>query len=130
MFEKAAEAFGAKVEASRLDNVIRITSDKDTCADMFRFICYTLEKIRGLNISLPCKQPTSRTPWLDEPNFLNQSLIQQIEQLTSTVIRPINHSKWDRKGAQRLVHPTHPFHGLSAEISSTVYFISARMRMM
>jgi hypothetical protein len=108
MFKKAAEAFGAKVEASRPDNIIRITSDKDTCGDMFRFIHYTLEKIRSLNISLPPEQPRSRTPWLDEPNFLSESLIQQIEQLTGTVIRRITHTKWNRKGLPRLVHPPHP----------------------
>lgn len=103
MFNRVAETYGAKVDALQSRHIIRITSDRDTCCDVFKFILETLEKINGVDFYLPPEPPKGRSQFLDEPNSLKESLIQQIEELSGTIIRRIPHPTSKRKGVPRQV---------------------------
>jgi hypothetical protein len=69
----------------------------ETCGDIFRSILCSLDNMRSVVVDLPPEPPQC------EPNFLNKSLIQEIEALTGTVIQEIKDPKGKRKGMPRQV---------------------------
>ena len=91
ILKQMSETFGAKVEASRQDRIIRITSDQDTCLDVLKVFIFTLEKIRTSMIQLPMLERHTRTSSRAEKGDM---LLKQVEQLTNTVIR----TRYTRKG--------------------------------
>ena len=113
MFKKAVKSYGAKVDVSQSRNVIRITSDRDTCCDVFKLIHRALENIYDVDVYLPPEPRSTGSPWLDEPKLLSESLIEQIEQLTGTAIRQIPRLKSKRKDDDRQVYPRNPTYTFS-----------------
>lgn len=97
MFNELTETCGAKVDVSRSRRIIRITSDKDTCCDAFKSILRILENIHGVNFSFP-PEPHQKVPHSDKPTLLKESLINQIERETGTIIRKIPHPTSNLKG--------------------------------
>lgn len=85
-----SETYGAKVEASSRDQVIRVTSDHDTCLDILKLIIHTLGNIESSTISLPAGfkgVPQSQGPIPDKDT--HEAIIGQVMQLTNTIIREI-----------------------------------------
>ncbi len=85
------------MEVSQGQNIIRIASDMETCGDIFRSILCSLDNMRSVMVDLPPDPPQC------EANFLNKSLIREVESLTGTVIQKIKDSKGNRKGMPRQV---------------------------
>lgn len=93
MLKGLAQKYGVKVDAALPHGIIRVSGDIGTCGDIFRFLVYTLENISSLEISLPSGQSHYEQTLDQRQRFLNQSFRSQIEQLTSTVLRPVPRSK-------------------------------------
>lgn len=85
MFERLIETGEAKVYVSKSKHLIRITSDKETCCNVFKSIFQTLENINVVSIFLP-PGPLSKGPCphinIEVPKFI----IKQIERVTDTII--------------------------------------------
>lgn len=99
MLKGLAQKYGVKLEAGLPLGVIRVSGDIGTCADIFRFLVYTLENIAVGVITLRPAKPTYEQH--SKPNtrlwtqswhskqghwFLNRSLREKLQKLTSTVI--------------------------------------------
>lgn len=93
MLRTTVKSYGAKLDLLQSHHVLRITSDRETCCDIFETIHRTLENIDSVEVDLYA-----------EPAFLNESSIKQIEQLTNTVIQRISRSMRQRKDFKRKVH--------------------------
>ena len=79
-----SETYGAKIQASRHDRVVRVTSDHDTCLDVLKVIIFTLENIRSAEIEPTPPNSDSKTV----PYFQTDiAMLNQVEQLTNTVIK-------------------------------------------
>lgn len=84
-----SETYGAKVEASSRDQVIRVTSDHDTCLDILKLIIHTLGNIQVSVIDLPATMkgvPRSTNSASDKDSY-QDAIIAQVMQLTNTIIR-------------------------------------------
>ncbi len=87
MLKRLSEVYGSKVEASRSIGVIRITADRDTTSDVLKLLKFILENIKKAEVDLLTSgQPTAESTAALR-DVLNKALLEQIEQLTSTVIR-------------------------------------------
>ena len=87
--------YGAKVEASRSYDILRISADRETASDVVKLLKHILDSIEQVELDLPTndKKATRGTATLDD--VLNKSLLVQIEQLTSTIIRTSRHTRLD-----------------------------------
>lgn len=97
MFNRITETYKAKVVVSRSRKIIRITSYKNTCYDIFKSIFQTLENIHSVNIYLP-PEPPEKLLRSDATTVLKDSLIQRIEHDTGTTIRRALPTTSKRKG--------------------------------
>ena len=92
IFRRLSEKYGAKIDTSKSENVIRITADRGVCSDLLGMLVYVLHRIEKevfeLSSSqslLPRASETLNTTSLKEhPKFF-----EEIQQLTNTVIKPI-----------------------------------------
>lgn len=89
MLRWLAQKYGVKIDAALTHGIIRITGDIGTCGDVFRFLVYTLENISSVEIAISSEQSLYGQALNQEHRPINQSLKSQIEQLTSTVLRPV-----------------------------------------
>ena len=87
--------YGAKVEASRSYDILRITADRETASDVVKLLKHILDSIVQVELDLPTNGQTAlkRAATLD--GVLNRSLLMQIEQLTSTIIRTSRRTQMD-----------------------------------
>ena len=84
ILKQMSETYGAKIQASRHDRVVRVTSDHDTCLDVLKVIIFTLENIRSAEIEPTPPNSDSKTV----PYFQNDiAMLKQVEQSTNTVIK-------------------------------------------
>ena len=102
MFNRTTESYGAKVDVSRSRNIIRITSSKETCCDVFNFIVRTLENIQDVQFYLPPVPQKNLLPAYTR-RILESSLIKKIEHDTGTVIQRVPHSIPKSRGKLRKV---------------------------
>ena len=79
-----SETYGAKIQASRHDRVMRVTSDHDTCLDVLKVIIFILENIRTSEIEPKLLKTDHKTALHFEPDT---DMLKQVEQLTNTVIK-------------------------------------------
>ena len=86
VLKRLSEVYGTKVDASRSHGVLRITSDRDTASDVVKLLKYILDNIRQAELDFPGGQNAPKNA-AGSSNTLNKPLLEQIEQLTSTVIR-------------------------------------------
>ncbi len=78
-----SETYGAKIQASRHDRVMRVTSDHDTCLDVLKVIIFILENIRTSEIEPMLLNTNLKTALY----FEHDTMLKHVEQLTNTVIR-------------------------------------------
>ena len=79
-----SETYGAKIQASRHDRVLRVTSDHDTCLDVLKVIIFIIENIRTSEIEPKLLKTDHKTTLHFEPDT---AILKQVEQLTNTVIK-------------------------------------------
>ena len=101
-----SDTFGAKVEASTEDQVIRITSDYETSIDIMKLIMHTLDNIKLSRVEAPVNLiPAPRAQNPQKPFFFAN--IRQVMQHTNTVIRYVfrylSSSSQTRKDTVRLM---------------------------
>ena len=106
ILKQMSETYGAKIQASRHDRVVRVTSDHDTCLDVLKVIIFILGNIRSSEIQPTPLNPDSNTvPYYQT----DTAMLKQVEQLTNTVIKAkftANRlenvsSKWRGSGSRR-----------------------------
>lgn len=102
-FHRITETYGAKVDVSRSRRIIRITSYKTTCSDIFKSILQTLENIKGADFYLPSVPSKKSSPLSGEPTELEESLVKKIALDTGTIIQKVPDSTLKRKGFARQV---------------------------
>lgn len=101
ILKQMSETYGAKIQASRQDRVVRVTSDHDTCLDVLKVIIFTLENIRSSEIEpTPPSSDPKTVPYLQN----DTPTLKQVEQLTNTVIKA--ESTANRRG-----NVSHNWHG-------------------
>ena len=84
ILKQMSETYGAKIQASRHDRVVRVTSDHDTCLDVLKVIIFTLDNIRSSEIEpTPPNSDSKTVPYLQT----DTAMLKQVEQLTNTVIK-------------------------------------------
>ena len=79
-----SETYGAKIQASRHDRVMRVTSDYDTCLDVLKVIIFILGNIRTSEIEPKLLNTNPKAALYFEPDT---TMLRQVEQLTNTVIK-------------------------------------------
>lgn len=114
MFKTLSEQYGAKIDISQSQHIVRLTGDYVTCSDLSKMIYYMLEKIQIVELDLPAslqepgkdeEQDSSQTqhrykakdplrykssPMAIARSILNdRSYIEHIEKLTNTLITTI-----------------------------------------
>ena len=87
MLRTTSEKYGVKLEAFKLRHIIRITSGRDSCGDVFRLYKHMIESI-GMDRCDVKSRPN--TP--EEIRAYTQT-IAETERLTRTVIKGLNPSK-------------------------------------
>lgn len=102
MFNRITETYGAKVDVSQSRRLIRITSYKNICSDIFQSILQALENIKAVNFCLPCV-PSKKSLPSGAPTGLEDSLIKKIALDTGTTIERVPNSTLKRKGFVRQV---------------------------
>lgn len=102
MLKGLAQKYGVKVDAALSHGIIRISGDIGTCGDIFRFLIYTLENINSVDIGLSSEQSQHEQNLDQGQRFLNHSFRRQIEQLTSTVLKPMPRSKASAKTHEKV----------------------------
>ena len=102
MFNRITETYGVKVDVSRFRRIIRITSYKNTCSDVFKCILQVLENIKSVNFYLP-SAPSNKSLPSGAPNRLEDSLVKKIALDTGTTIETVPDSSLNRKGFVRQV---------------------------
>lgn len=90
------------MDAALSHGIIRISGDIGTCGDIFRFLIYTLENINSVEIDLSSEQSQTEQNLDQGQRFLNQSFRRQIEQLTSTVLKPMPPSNASAKTHEKV----------------------------
>ena len=92
IFKKLSEQYGAKLDISKSQHIIRITGDYTTCSDLSKLIYVMIEKIRSADIELP-PVPEGPLRYKDSSLAMSRSIlkdksyIQRIEELTNTLIK-------------------------------------------
>ncbi len=81
ILKKISESYGVKLEVSRQDQLIRLSSDFDTCADMLRLFVYLFNNICCGKIEI------SRRQLRNMGRQTEKIIYAQAENLTSTVIK-------------------------------------------
>ena len=84
ILKQMSETYGAKIQASRRDQVMRVTSDHDTCLDVLKVIIFILENIRTAEIEPKLLNTNLKTTQHFEPDT---TILKQVEQLTNTAIK-------------------------------------------
>ena len=84
ILKQMSETYGAKIQASRHDRVVRVTSDHDTCLDVLKVIIFTMENIRSSDIEPTPPNSNSKTVQYFQTDT---TMLKQVEQLTNTVIK-------------------------------------------
>ena len=84
ILKQMSETYGAKIQASRHDQVMRVTSDHDTCLDVLKVIIFILENIRISEIEPKLLNTDLKIVQYFEPDT---TILKQVEQLTNTVIK-------------------------------------------
>ena len=84
ILKQMSETYGAKIQASRHDRILRVTSDHDTCLDVLKVIIFMLENIRTSEIEPKLLNTNLKTAIYFEPDT---TMLKQVEQLTNTVIK-------------------------------------------
>jgi len=127
VFKRLSEQYGAKIDISQSEHIVRLTGDYTTCSDLSKLISYMIEKIQSAVLELPTslqepgrdeKQDPSLTPhWYKENNplrykdssmaiarsILNDiSYIEHIEKLTNTLIQTIQSTRGNYVSKVRL----------------------------
>ena len=83
ILKQMSETYGAKIQASRHDRVMRVTSDHDNCLDVLKVIIFILESIRTSEIEPKLLNTNLKSALHFEPDT---TMLKQVEQLTNTVI--------------------------------------------
>ena len=92
IFKKISEQYGAKLDISKSQHIIRITGDYTICSDLSKLIFFMIEKIRSADLELP-PVPESPLRYKDSSSAIARSIlndksyIQRIETLTNTHIK-------------------------------------------
>ena len=84
ILKQMSETYGAKIQASRHDRVMRVTSDYDTCLDVLKVIIFILENIRTSEIEPKLLNMNLKAALYFQPDT---TMLKQVEQLTNTVIK-------------------------------------------
>ena len=85
--KRISESYGVKIEASRPENMIRVSSDFDACNDIFRLFRYMIKNVKCDIIDIGVGNAAVPT------DSSSASAISQVEKLTSTVIREAEDSQ-------------------------------------
>lgn len=83
IIKKTAETYGVKIDVSRPERIIRVTSDFDACGDTYRLFEYMTRDIRQESVNLP------RSKYRLLTRSIREALIKEIEKLTSTAIKEV-----------------------------------------
>ena len=84
ILKQMSETYGAKIQASRHDRVVRVTSDHDTCLDVLKVIIFILGNIRSSDIEPIPLNPDSKIVSYYQTET---AMLKQVEELTNTVIK-------------------------------------------
>lgn len=87
ILKQISRSYDSKVEAWPQDRIIRITSDGDNCAEIFKLLIYTLENIKVSTINLDVNS-MSKKGLAPFPKELNEVMLRRIEGYTNTLVRP------------------------------------------
>ncbi len=103
--KQLSESYGAKIDASPRNRILRVTSDYNTCLDVLKVIVLTVENIRSVEFDLPVQLKKD----LYSGNFHEpgQGMLRQVQQLTNTVIQTKSTEAW-RRGVSRSLSPINP----------------------
>ncbi len=85
--QRLTEQFEAKADASRSQSILRITAGFDNCSEILDNIRHTLDNIHMNEIDFVLNESSVSHTTMHAVNPMNRSLLSQLEQLTSTVIR-------------------------------------------
>ncbi|KAL9098237.1 MAG: hypothetical protein Q9163_006068 [Psora crenata] len=91
MLRKVSESYGVKLEASRPERIIRISSDFEACGDVFRLLKYMIENIQHASVDLMILDSAAK-----------KDLFARTERLTSTVIKESEESEFQRTSLTRV----------------------------
>ena len=79
-----SEQYGVKIDAFPNEKVVRVTSTRDVCGDIFRLIKYKVSGIISRSWSITLLEPHHFS------NRMRKALIQETERLTNTVVEVVS----------------------------------------
>ena len=94
ILHRVSERYGARIDTSADERVIRVTADRATSGDILKFVIYMLGRIRHREVELPKGPETGyRNPKVVSRTVMESVYREQLQRLTNTFINVIPGSK-------------------------------------
>ena len=91
IFQRISQRYGAKLDVSAEQSLVRITADRFTSGDMLKFLIYMLNRVQYRAIEIPqvthLKDRDIKVMTLGE-RLRSSVFREQLQQVTNTIIEP------------------------------------------
>lgn len=99
-----SQQYEAHIDVSTSYAVLRVTADFDACGEVFKSILYLLENIHMNEINLPLNEfSVGQSAKREEMSI--RSLLDQVEKVTSTAIRPLFNDRKVNASGEKVISP-------------------------
>lgn len=89
LLRRLSERYGAKIDTSRSQNIIRVTADRGVCGDIFGFAVYLLHRIESQEVDLRSARGTADKGSNRLEAMRDTTYLEELQQLTNTIIKPV-----------------------------------------
>jgi len=89
ILRRLSERYGAKIDTSRSQNIVRVTADRGVCGDIFGFVVYLLHRIESEEVDLRSAYGTAGKAGDRLEAMHDTTYLEELQQLTNTIIKPV-----------------------------------------